>query len=131
MQLGLVGIGLTGLLLGSLLRERPGVLGMLNLLGWAAGQAGSLAWSAVKSDKDMAGSILGKSSWAQLHCHDVTRPCQYAWRAGGPVCYILTSYCMRYILALMHCMHNVIFSGCKGLQVGMMEVWLCSPSCLA
>ena len=63
-QLALMGIGLIGLLVGSLLGERPGVLGMLNLLGWAAGQAGCLAWSAVKSDRDLAASIIGRSSLA-------------------------------------------------------------------
>ncbi len=64
-QLALIGVGLIGLLVGSLLGERPGVLGMLNLLVWAAGQAGSLAWSVVKGDRDMAASILGGSSSTQ------------------------------------------------------------------
>ena len=60
-QLALMGSGLIGLLVGTLLGARPGVLGMLNLLGWAAGQAISLAWNAVKSDREMAASLLGSS----------------------------------------------------------------------
>ena len=61
-QLALMGVGVMGLLLGSVSGMRPGLLGVLSLLGWAAGQAGSLAWDAVKGDRDMAASLLGSSS---------------------------------------------------------------------
>lgn len=56
-----MGVGVLGLLLGSLLGERLGMLGMLSLLGWTAGQAGSLAWSVVRSDRHLAARLLGSS----------------------------------------------------------------------
>ena len=61
-QLVLIGASVLGLSLGSLLGERLGILGMLSLLGWTAGQASSLAWSVVRSDRHTAATLLGSSS---------------------------------------------------------------------
>ena len=80
----LMGLGLVGLLVGSLLGARPGVLGMLNLIGWAAGQATFLAWNAVKSDRELAASLLGKSQWMHPGYSDVTRlhlQCRVGYRS--------------------------------------------------
>ena len=52
--------GVFGLLLGSLLGTRPGLLGTLSLLTWTAGQANSQAWEAWKGDREMAVKFLGK-----------------------------------------------------------------------
>lgn len=54
-----MGLGSVGMVLGALLGTWPGLLGVLALLGWAAGQACSLAWDVIKDDRDMAASLLG------------------------------------------------------------------------
>lgn len=59
LQMALLVIGVFGLLLGSLLGIWPGLLGMLSLSGWTAGQAGSQAWEAWKGDRETAVRFLG------------------------------------------------------------------------
>ena len=71
-QLALMGIGVLGLVAGGFLGTWPGLLGMLSLLGWAAGQAGSMAWDAVKGDEEMTANLLGMSCY---HCTCLLRGC--------------------------------------------------------
>ena len=63
MYVALMGLGVLGLLSSLLWGEWPGLLGVLSLVGWIAGQALCLAWDAIKVDRKLAASILGEQSF--------------------------------------------------------------------
>ena len=62
MRMALMGLGGVGLLSSLVWGGWPGVLGVLSLLGWTAGQALLLAWDAIKGDRELAARILGEQS---------------------------------------------------------------------